>query len=90
MPEYYLVIKKNKILPFAAATRMDLEGIIVSESDRKRQMLYHLYVESKTHNKLVNITTKKSRLIDTKNKIVVTSGRAHNRGWGVGGTINWE
>ena len=66
---------------------MDLEGIIVSESDRKRQMLYHLYVESKTHNKLVNITTKK-RL--TENKIVVTSGRAHNRGWGVGGTLNWE
>ena len=50
---------KNKILPFAAATRMDLEGIIVSKSDRERQMLYHLFVESKTYNKLVNITAKK-------------------------------
>ena len=59
VPEYDLVIKKNKILPFAAATRMDLEGIIVSESDRERQMLYHLHVESKTYNKLVNTTTKK-------------------------------
>ena len=38
---------------------MDLEGIIVSKSDRERQMLYHLYVESKTYNKLVNITAKK-------------------------------
>ena len=55
-----MVIKKNKILPFAAATRIDLEGIIVSESDRERQMLYHLYVESKTYNKLVNTTTKKA------------------------------
>ena len=28
--EYYLAIKKNKILPFAA-TWMDLEGIMLSE-----------------------------------------------------------
>ena len=34
--EYYLVTKKNKILLFAAATRMGLECIIVSESDRDR------------------------------------------------------
>ena len=67
-----------------------LQEMHTASRNGKRQMLYHLYVESKTHNKLVNITTKKSRLIDTKNKIVVTSGRAHNRGWGVGGTINWE
>ena len=37
--EYYSVIKKNKILPFAK-TWMDLDGIMLSEmSDRKRQIL---------------------------------------------------
>ena len=37
--EYYLVIKKNKILPFAT-TWMDLEGIMVSEvSQTKRNIV---------------------------------------------------
>ena len=89
--EYYLVTKKNKILPFAAATRMDLEGIIVSESDRERQMLYHLYVESKTNNKLVNITTKKEAdsQIERTRQWLPVAGHV-TRGWAVGGTINWE
>ena len=44
--EYYLAIKKNEIMPFAA-TWMDLEIIILSEvSQRKTNTLYHLYVES--------------------------------------------
>ena len=37
--EYYPAIKKNEILPFAA-TWMDLEIIILSKSDRERQILY--------------------------------------------------
>ena len=46
--EYYSAIKKNKIMSFAA-TRMDLEIIIVSEvSQRKTNIIrYCLYVESK-------------------------------------------
>ena len=40
--EYYSVIKKNEILPFAA-TWMDLEFIMLSEmSDRERQVLYDI------------------------------------------------
>ena len=37
--EYYSAIEKNEILPFAA-TWMDLEIIILSHSDRERQILY--------------------------------------------------
>ena len=57
--EYYSAIK-NEILPFAA-TWMDLEGIMLSEiSQRKTNTIwYHLYVESKEYNKLVNMTKKK-------------------------------
>ena len=35
--EYYLVTKRNEIMPFAA-TWMDLEIIILSKSDRERQI----------------------------------------------------
>ena len=42
-----LIIKKNEIMPFAA-TRMDLEIIILSEvTQRKTNVIYHLNVESK-------------------------------------------
>ena len=41
--DYYSAIKKNEIMP-SAATRMDLEIIILSEvkSDRERQMSYDI------------------------------------------------
>ena len=56
---YYLAIKKNEILPFAA-TSMDPENIILSEvSIRKKKeaggigktntIWYHLYMESKNN-----------------------------------------
>ena len=45
--EYYLAIKNNGILS-SVATRMDLEGIMLSEiRQRKISIIYHLYVESK-------------------------------------------
>ena len=49
----------DEILSFAA-TWIDLEGIMLSEvSQRKINTVgYHLSVESKKHNKLVNITEK--------------------------------
>ena len=57
---YPAIKKKNEILPFAA-TWMNLEGIMLSEiSQRKTNIVwYHLYLESKKYNKLVNITDKK-------------------------------
>ena len=58
--EHYSAIKKNEILPFAA-TWMDLEGIILSEIRQRKTVTvwYHLYVESKKYNKLVNIKKQK-------------------------------
>ena len=52
--EYYLAIKKNEIMPFAA-TWMDLKIIIFSEvSQRKTNIIcYHLHVESKKKKKKV-------------------------------------
>ena len=38
---YYSALKKNEILPFAA-TWMDLENIILSKSDRERQILFDI------------------------------------------------
>ena len=46
--EYYSVIEKNGIRPFAA-TWMDLEIIIFSDLNQKKTNIwYHLHVESKT------------------------------------------
>ena len=44
--EYYLAMRKDEILPFAA-TRMELEGIMLSEvSQRKTGIIcFHLYVD---------------------------------------------
>ena len=39
--EYYLAIKKNEIMPFAA-TWMDLEMIILSEASLKGKDKYHM------------------------------------------------
>ena len=65
--EYYLAIKRNEIMPFAA-TQMDLEIIILSEvSQTKTNIIcYHLYVESKKVIQ-VNLFTKQ-RLRDFKKK----------------------
>ena len=60
---YYLVLKMNEILPFAA-TGVDLQGIMLSEiSQRNTNNVYcYLYVESI---KLLNIT--KQRLTERTN-----------------------
>ena len=39
--EYFSAIKKNEIIPFAAA-RMDLEIIILSEVSQKKKDKYHM------------------------------------------------
>ena len=58
--EYYSSTKKNVILPIAA-TRMDLEGIMLSEISRTKTNTEwcHVSVESKKYSKLVNIIKKK-------------------------------
>ena len=39
--EYYLAIKKNKIMPFSA-TWMELENLILSEVSQKEKDKYHM------------------------------------------------
>ena len=39
--EYYSAIKKNGTMPFTA-TWMDLEIVILSKSERERQILYNI------------------------------------------------
>ena len=41
--EYYSAIKKNKIMPFAA-TWMELETLILSKSERERQIPYDITI----------------------------------------------
>ena len=69
--EYYLTIKKNEIMPFAA-TWMNQEIIILSEiSQRKRQISwYNLYVESKNDTNELSYKTS----TDIENKLMVTEG----------------
>ena len=40
--EYYSAIKKNKIMPFAATTWMDLEIVILSEVSQKEKNKYRI------------------------------------------------
>ena len=58
--KYYSAMKKNEILPFPA-TWMNLEGIMLRERSQRTKSIvwYHLYVESKKYNKLINVTKKK-------------------------------
>ena len=60
--EYYSAIKKNEIMPFAA-TRMDLEMIILSEvSQTKTNIIgYHSYVESSLKMIQMNLFTKQKQ-----------------------------
>ena len=60
--EYYSVIKKNEILPFAT-TWMDSEGIMLSEiSQRKANTIwFHSYVGFKKQNKWTNNGKKRQK-----------------------------
>ena len=56
----------------------------------KDKWWYHLYVEPKKYNKLVNITKKGSKFTEREYKLVVTSeGWGQYRGGVVGGTNYW-
>ena len=72
--QYYSAIKKNKILPFVA-TWMDLEGIMLSEVSQAEKHKYCMISLLCGILKIQQTSEyKRSRLADTKNKLVVTSG----------------
>ena len=63
--------------------------IEISQTEKTNALWYHLYVESKKHNKLVN---KKSRLVDRENKLMVINGEREgvNMGWGKKVGFLWD
>ena len=72
--EYYSAIKKNEIMPFAA-TWIDLEIIILSKSERKRQISwYSLYLECKKKWYKWTYKQNRNRPTDIENKRMVTKG----------------
>ena len=82
MMEYFSAIKKSEILPFAA-TQMDLDNMLSEIIQRKTNIIwYHLYVDSKRNNtnECVQLKNNNNRLIDWKNKLVLTKGEAEERG----------
>ena len=75
--EYYSVIKKNEIMPFAAAW-MELGIIILSEvsqkeKDKYHKDRYHLYMESKTWHERTCLQNR-NRLTDVQNRLTVAKG----------------
>ena len=54
-----------------------------NESERERQILYHLYVESEKQNKLVNITKKKQTHIYREQTSGYQCGEGRGRKIGV-------
>ena len=74
--EYYLVIKKNEILPFAW---IDLEVIRPNEiSQREKDKYYMILLILKTK---INQQTKRKKLIDTENTLMVVRWEG---GWSAG------
>jgi len=69
--EYYLAIKKNEIMPFAA-TWMDLDIIIQTEVSQREGQISHdvTHVESNFLNDMDELIDKKrNRLTDIENKL---------------------
>ena len=84
--EYYSAIKKKEIMP-SAATRTDLEIILLSEVTKRKTntIWYHLYVESKIRHKWTYLRNR-NRLTDIENRLVVAKGEEEwgREGLGVG------
>ena len=81
--EYYLVIKKNKIMSYAAIW-MDLEIIILSEVVQKEKDKYHiisLNMESTMWHKWTYLRNR-NRLSDIEHKLVVAKRvEGEEQGW---------
>ena len=78
-PEYYLAIKKNKILAFTTVW-VDLQGIMLSEQVRERQIPFEFTY-------LCNLKTKiheQTILKQTQRYKEQTDGCQKEGGWGLG------
>ena len=82
--EYYLAIKKNKIMPFAAIW-IELETLILSEV-RKRQIPYDItYIWNLTYS--INKPFHRKKLIDLEKRLVVAKGEGEGEGVGWTGSL---
>ena len=80
--EYYLVIKKNEIMPFAA-TWIDLEIIILSEvsQKKKRQIPYDITYMWNLKYDTDELIYKTETDSDMENRPVVAKGAGVGEGW---------
>ena len=71
--EYYSAIKKNDIMPFAA-TWIELETLLLSKSERERQIPYDItYIWNLIYSTNEPFHRKK-KLMDLENRLVVAKG----------------
>ena len=79
--EYYLAIKKNRIMPFAA-TWMPLEILILSEvSQKERQMPYDkIYMWNLKYGTDEPNYWTETNLDDIENRLVVAKGEEEGKG----------
>ena len=79
--EYYLAIKKNKIMPFVA-TRMELETLIPSEVSQKEKDKHHMI--SHIWNLIYDTNEpfhRKKKITNIENRLVVAKGEEEGVGW---------
>ena len=83
--EYCSAIKKNEIMPFAAA-RMELEILILSELSQKEKDTYPMIplISGIYYMAQMNLSTEK-KLIDLENRLVVARRRGEWGGLGIWG-----
>ena len=74
--EYYSAIKKNEIMPLAAA-KVDLEIIILSEVNQKEKDKYHVIILNMWNLKFDKWTYlwNKNNLADIENRLMVATGQ---------------
>ena len=70
--EYYSVINKNEIFPLTI-TWMDVEGIMLSKSDKERQIPYDIIYMWNINTQQTSEYSEKEALTEVDNKLMVTS-----------------
>ena len=78
--DYYSVIKKNKIMPFAA-TQLELKTLLLSEVSQKENKYHKISLVSGIgYMAPMNLSTEK-KLMDLQNRLVVARGEGEGVGW---------